>query len=81
MYPIYTYPILAITLPIVFRLINRKLTWLSIICAIIIELIMYWDEFCYYEARPLMIVFTLIQIVVMVIVTIILNLIGKKRHK
>ncbi len=79
MYPIYTYPILTIFLPVCFRLINRKLTWLSIICAVIIEIIMYWDEFCYYEARGLMIYLTLIQVIVMSVICILLNLIKKNK--
>lgn len=79
MYPIYTYPILTVVLPIVFRSVNRKLTWLSLIFAVIIELIMYWDEFCYYEAIGLMIYFTLIQVVVMSVICILLNLIKKNK--
>ena len=78
MYPIYIYPILAMVLPGIFRLINRKLTWQSIPCAVIIEMILYWDEFCYYEARGLMIYLTLIQVAVMIIVCILLNLLRKK---
>lgn len=79
MYPIYTYPILTIVLPVCFRLINRNLTWLSIICAVIIEIIMYWDEFCYYEARGLMIYLTLIQVVIMSVLCILINLIKKNK--
>ena len=78
---IYTYLALAIVLPVIFRLINRKLTWVSILCAVAVELIMYWDHFCYYETRGLTIYFTIIQVVIMVIITIILNLVGKKANK
>ena len=78
---IYTCSALTIVLPIIFRLINRKLTWTSILCAITIELIMYWDHFSYYESRGLTIYATIIQVVIMVIITIILNLIGKKVNK
>lgn len=78
MYPIYLYPTLAIVLPGIFRLINRKLTWMSIPCAVIIEIIMYWDEFCYYEARGLMIYLTLIQVIVMSVICIVLSLLRKK---
>jgi len=77
--PIYTYSVLALLLPIVFRLINRKLTFFSIVCAIIIELVIYWDEFCYYEGRPFMILFTIIQILVMIIISVILSVLGKKK--
>lgn len=78
---IYTYLALTIVLPIIFRLINRKLTWASIPCAVAIELIMYWDHFSYYEARDLTIYATIIQVVIMVILTIVLNLVGKKANK
>lgn len=79
--PIYTYLVLTVLLPVIFRLINRKFTWLSIICAAIMEIIMYWDHFCYYESRGLMMYMTLIQIVIMSIIAASLNLIGKKKER
>ena len=79
MYPIYLYPILAFFMPVVLRLINRRLTWISIPITVIIELIIYMDEFGYYESRPLMIILTLIQIILMAILIIILSLIGNKK--
>ena len=77
--PIYMYSVLALLLPVIFRLINPKLTFYSIVCAIIIELVVYWDEFCYYEGRPFMILFTIIQILVMIIISVILSVAGKKK--
>ncbi len=75
---IVTYLVLTIILPVVFRCVNRKATWYSILCAVAAELIIYWDHFCYYESRGLMIIITIIQIAVMSILTFLLNLIGKK---
>lgn len=78
MYPIYTYLILTITLPVILRLISRKLTWFSIILAVITEIIIYWNEFCYYESRGIIIYITIIQVATMSIVCILLNLLRKK---
>lgn len=75
---LYTYLVLTVLFPIIFRLINRKLTWLSIVSAVAVELIMYWDHFCYYESRGLAIYVTLIQILIMILIIIIINLIDKK---
>ena len=76
---LYSYLVFTILFPLVFRLINRKLTWISIVCAVVVELIMYWDHFCYYESRGLTIYLTLIQIVIMIVITIMLNLIKKNK--
>lgn len=78
---IVTYLILTALFPIIFRCINRKATWYSILCALAAELIIYFDHFCYYESRGLMIIITVIQIVVMSIFTFLLNLIGNKKSK
>lgn len=78
---IYTYLVLTILLPVIFRLVNRKLTWASILCAVVIEVILYWDHFAYYESRCFTIYTTIIQAVIMVIITIVLNLLGKKANK
>lgn len=79
MYPVYLYPTLTVLMPVVLRLINRRLTWISIPITVIIELIIYMDEFGYYESRPLMIFLTLIQVIIMTILTIILSLPGNKK--
>lgn len=80
-FPCYLYSVLTVVLPIIFRLISRKITWASMICAVVIECVVYWDHFCYYESRELMIYLTIIQIVIMIIITVLFNLIGKKKAK
>ena len=79
--PIYLYPVLAVLLPIAFYFIKCKFIWLSLILAVIIDLIVYWDDFSYYEARPIMIIFTLAQIAVMEIIILILKIVIPKMKK
>ena len=79
--PIILYPVLAVLLPVILYFIKRKFIWLSLILTVIIDGIVYWDEFSYYEARPLMIIFTLAQLVVMVIVILVLKTVVPKTKK
>ncbi len=76
--PIYVYPVLAILLPIVFYLLKPKWSWLSILCAVVIEVLVYWLEFSYYESRGIMILFTIAQVIVMAIILLILKQIKRK---
>ena len=75
--PIYVYPVLAILFPVVLYFVKRKYIWLSLILVVAVELIMYWDNFSYYEARPLMIALTLAQLVVMAILILMLKKLTK----
>jgi len=68
-------------LPTVFYFINRKYIWFSIPLTILIELIVNWGNFTYYESRGIMIFFTLVQIAVMAIFIQILKCIDAKRKK
>ena len=79
--PIILYPVLAVLLPVILYFIKRKFIWLSLILAVIIDLIVYWDDFSYYEARPIMIIFTLAQIAVMAIIILILKIVIPKMKK
>ena len=72
--------ILTIVVPIMLFLINRKYVWFSIPLAVLVQLMVRWDEFCYYESRGLWILFTLLQIAVMVIVIWILSAAASKRR-
>lgn len=72
---IIVYPILAIVIPVVFYVFKRKYIWFSILVTVLIELVLYWQDFSYYEARPFFIIFTLIQIVMMTIEILLLHLV------
>lgn len=79
--PIILYPVLAVLLPIAFYYIKRKYIWLSLILAVIVDVILYWDEFSYYEGRPFIIFFTFVQIAVMAIIILILKMAAAKKEK
>ena len=53
--------------------INRKFIWFSILLVILVEPIINWDNFFYYESRGSMILFILGQIAVMEILILILR--------
>ena len=69
---------LTFILPVVFYFINRRYVWFSILLAVTVEVIINWVNFCYYESRGLMILFTFVQIAVMAILILILKAIGSK---
>lgn len=79
--PIILYPVLAVLLPVAFYFIKRKYIWFSLILAVIVDVIMYWDEFSYYEGRPFVIFFTFVQIAVMAIIILILKTVAAKKEK
>ena len=70
--------LLTFILPVVFYFINRRYVWFSILLTVIVEVIINWVNFCYYESRGLMILFTFVQIAVMAILILILKAIGSK---
>ena len=51
---------------------------LPVVLAVTVEVIINWVNFCYYESRGLMILFTFVQIAVMAILILILKAIGSK---
>ena len=69
---------LTFILPVVSYFINRRYVWFSILLAVTVEVIINWVNFCYYESRGLMILFTFVQIAVMAILILILKAIGSK---
>ena len=79
--PIILYPVSALLLPIAFYFIKRKYIWLSLILAVAVDVILYWDEFSYYEGRPFIIFFTFVQIAVMAIIILILKIAAAKKEK
>lgn len=79
--------LLTFVTPILFFLINRKYVWLhsrkyvwlSIPLTVLVELLVNWRNFTYYESRGLMISVTLFQLVVMAIVIILLKTVLSKK--
>ena len=68
--------LLTFVLPIAFYFINRRYVWFSILLTVIVEVMINWVNFCYYESRGLIILFTLVQIAVMSILILILKKVG-----
>lgn len=71
--------LLTFVTPILFFLISRKYVWLSIPLTALVELLVNWRNFTYYESRGLMISVTLFQLVVMAIVIILLKTVLSKK--
>ena len=71
--------LLTFVTPILFFLISRKYVWLSIPLTVLVELLVNWRNFTYYESRGLMILVTLFQLVVMAIVIILLKTVLSKK--
>lgn len=71
--------LLTFVVPILFFLISRKYVWLSIPLTVLVELLVNWRNFTYYESRGLMISVTLFQLVVMAIVIILLKTVLSKK--
>ena len=69
---------LTFILPVVSYFINRRYVWFSILLTVIVEVIINWGNFCYYESRGLMILLTFVQIAVMAILILILKAGGPK---
>ena len=69
---------LTFILPVVSYFINRRYVWFSILLTVIVEVIINWGNFCYYESRGLMIPVTFVQIAVMAILILILKAVGPK---
>lgn len=73
--------LLTVILPITFYFANRRYVWFSIPLTVLVELIINWGNFCYYESRGLMIFVTLVQVAVMAIVILLLKAIDPKRNR
>ena len=73
--------LLTFILPVAVYVIKRRYIWASIPLTLIIELIINWDNFMYYESRGLMILFTLAQAAVMAVFILVLKYIGVKTKR
>ena len=65
--------LLTFVTPILFFLLSRKYVWLSIPLTVLVELLVNWRTFTYYESRSLMILVTLFQLAIMAVVIILLS--------
>ena len=72
---------LTFILPAVFFFVSRRYVWFSIPMTVLIEIIINWGNFCYYESRGLMIFVTVIQVAVMAILILILKAVDLKRKR
>ena len=73
--------LLTFILPVAVYVINRRYIWFSIPLTVIMELIINWDNFMYYESRGIVILFTLAQVAVMAVFILVLKYIGTKTKK
>lgn len=71
--------LLTFVTPILFFLISRKYVWLSIPLTVLVELLVNWGNFTYYESRGLMILVTLFQLVVMAVIILLRSAFTKKK--
>lgn len=62
-------------LPFVFFFINRRYVWFSILLTAIFEVVVWWDELCYYESRGLIIYAILIQLFLIAAIILLLKVI------
>ena len=73
--------LLTFILPVAVYVIKRRYLWFSIPLTVIMELIINWGNFMYYESRGLMILFTLAQAAVMAVFILVLKYIGVKTKR
>lgn len=64
----------AVALPIVFWLISRKGAWFSLPFAVLLDVVLYWQEYGYYESRGLFAYATLVQLAIMAVILLLLGL-------
>ena len=69
---------LTFLLPLLFRLIARKYIWLTLPLTALAEVLLNLDNFCYYEACGLALLFTLMQLAVMAVFVRILQAAAKR---
>lgn len=71
--------LLTFVTPILFFLISRKYVWLSIPLTVLVELLVNWGNFTYYESRGLMILVTLFQLTIMAVIILLRSAFTKKK--
>lgn len=78
---IIVFVITAIVFPAVFYIIKPRFVWLSIGLTIVVDLLVCWSEFSYYESRGFFIGAIFVQIIIMAIIISALKLVDTKRRK
>ena len=73
MHPIFVFLVIALILPVLCRLVNRRQTWASIVCALVIDVLMYMDGFCQNQPKLTIACLVSIQILVMSIISLMLT--------
>lgn len=68
------FAITAVVFPAALFFVTRRFAWLSLALAVVVDLVIYWPEFRYYESRGLFMGASLAQLVVMAILLLVLNL-------
>ena len=71
--------LLTFVTPILFFLISRKYVWLSIPLTVLVELLVNWRNFTYYESRGLMILVTLFHLTIMAVIILLRSAFTKKK--
>lgn len=74
---------LIFVFPLTWYFVNRRYVWFSIPLTAVAEVIINWDNLCYYESRGLAILFICVQIALMAIFILVLKAISqwKKRRE
>ena len=58
---------------------SRQYVWLSIPLTVLVELLVNWRTFTYYESRGLMILVTLFQLAIMAVIILLRSAFTKKK--
>ncbi|MBE6957166.1 MAG: hypothetical protein E7450_06905 [Ruminococcaceae bacterium] len=68
----------AVVLPIAFHNVTRRFAWLSVPFAAVLDLVLYWPDFSYYESRGLFVLAALVQLAVIAGVVLLLKFVDKR---
>lgn len=79
--PVCLFPLLAVLLPAAFYVMKPARIWYSLALAVLVDCVVYWDDFTYYEARPLMLLCTLAQLALMAAIILLLKIAAPGRKK
>ncbi|MBQ3134540.1 MAG: hypothetical protein IJB75_01845 [Oscillospiraceae bacterium] len=64
--------IAMVVLPVAFWLIDCRFAWFSMPFAVLLDLVSFWPEYCYYESRGLFLYVTLAQLTIMAVLVLLL---------
>ena len=75
---ILVFCIVALALPVIFYFAWRRLIWFCPALAAVLDLVIFWSEFDYYESRGLFLYITLLQILAIAIIILILKFVAAR---